>query len=67
MGPILFVKTTAILPPRASVSASDGLSFIPGPDGGGGAELVAQPHGGALRTSTPEARSKADGAGGGFS
>ncbi len=38
----------ALLPPRTPVGTPDGLSFIPGPDLGGGMELVAQAHGGAL-------------------
>ncbi len=36
------------LPPRTAVDTADGLSFIPGPDVGGGVELVVQTHGGAL-------------------
>ncbi len=35
--------------PGTAVETADGLSFIPGPDVGGGVELVAQAHGGALK------------------
>jgi len=48
------VHPTSPVPPRTAVDTADGPSFIPVE----GVGLVEQAHGGALRTSTPEARSK---------
>ena len=45
-----FANLAPPLPPRTAVDTADGLSFIPGPDVGGGVGLVRQAHGGALRT-----------------
>ena len=47
--PVTNDHVQATLGERAPVSAPDGPSFIAVPEVRGGVELVAQPHGGALR------------------